>query len=332
MNAFEYAAPLTENEAVELLNEHAAETAILAGGTDLVSLMKRDVVAPRRVVDIKNVPSLSGVTQADGGVLVGSLTTLEEMLESPLLADHKSLHHAIDGVRAIQVQSHGTLGGDLCLLPHCWYYRSGYGLLARDKNGVSLVEIGDNRLHAILGNQGPAKYVSASRFAPALIALGAKARVIGPKPNQQQTIPLESFFVTPKSEKQGVTALKPGQLLSHVWLPPARNLATATYEVLQMEGLDWPLASAAACLSIEAGIVHDARIVMGHVAPIPWVADTAAGSLIGKRVTDDTAAEAGELAVADATPLSMNEYKVQIAKTAVTRALLRATGQPEGGL
>lgn len=331
MHAFEYASPETEREAIELLNDHAGDTAILAGGTDLVSLMKRDVVAPKRVVDIKNVPSLSGVSEEDGGVLIGALTTLEEMLESPLLADHSTLHHVIDGIRAIQVQSHGTIGGDLCLLPHCWYYRSGYGLLAME-NGKSLVEIGDNRHHAIFGNAGPAKFVSSSRFAPGLIALGAKVRVIGPKPNQQQTIPLESLYRTPKNNQQGVTTLKPGQLLSHVWVPQARHLSNATYEVLQMEGLDWPLAAAAASLSVEAGIVREASIVLGHVAPQPWVAATTAGFLLGKRVTEETAAEAGEIAVADATPLSMNEYKIQIAKTAVTRALLRATGQPEGGL
>jgi xanthine dehydrogenase YagS FAD-binding subunit len=331
MNAFEYASPLTETEAVELLNEHPADTAILAGGTDLVSLMKRDVLAPKRVVDIKNVSSLTGIADSDGGTLIGSLATLEDVLESPLLADHKSLHHVIDGIRAIQVQSNGTLGGDLCLFPHCWYFRSGYGLLAME-NGKSLVEIGDNRHHAIFGNKGPAKFVSASRFAPGLIALGAKVRVIGPKPNQQQLIPLESFFVTPKTEKHGVTSLKRGQLLTHIWVPQAQQQANATYEVLQMEGLDWPLASAAVSLTLAGGIVREASIVLGHVAPTPWIAQAAANSLLGKSVNQSTAEEAGNIAVADASPLSMNEYKVQIAKTAVTRALLRATGQPEGGL
>ncbi|GAB4156410.1 MAG: hypothetical protein Tsb009_33370 [Planctomycetaceae bacterium] len=331
MNAFEYASPQTEAEAVELLNEHPGETAILAGGTDLVSLMKRDVLAPRRVVDIKNVPTWNGVTAADGGVLIGALTTLEDVLESPLLADHKTLHHVIDGIRAIQVQSNGTIGGDLCLLPHCWYFRSGYGLLALE-NGKSLVELGDNRHHAIFGNSGPAKFVSASRFAPGLIALGAKVRLIGPKQDQQQMIPLESFFRTPKTEKQGVTVLKPGQMISHIWVPNVNQQANATYEVLQMEGLDWPIASAAASLTIVAGLVHEATIVLGHVAPTPWIAQAAANSLIGKPVNPQTAEQAGELAVADATPLSQNEYKVHIAKTAVTRVLLRATGQPEGGL
>ncbi|MCH8830367.1 MAG: FAD binding domain-containing protein [Planctomycetes bacterium] len=331
MNPFEYASPQTEAEALELMNESAADTAVLAGGTDLVALLKQEVIAPARVVDLKGVASMSGIETDGDGLSIGSLTTLEEMLDSPLLKGYHSLLHVIDATHAIQVQANGTIGGDLCLLPHCWYYRSGYGLLAKE-NGKSLPEIGDNRYHAILGNRGPAKFVSASRFAPALIAGGAKVRIIGPKAGRAEMVPLEYFYTTPKTAKQGVTILKPGQLISHICIPNRRRTVSATYEVMQMEGLDWPLAAAAACLTVEAGLVTDARIVLGHVAPVPWVAQIAANSLFGKPVTEETAEDAAEIALAEATPLSMNGYKVQIAKTAVKRVLLRATGQPEGGL
>ncbi|MFQ5733154.1 MAG: FAD binding domain-containing protein [Planctomycetaceae bacterium] len=331
MNPFEYAHPETEAEAVEFLNAHNGNTALLAGGTDLISLMKQDVLTPDRVVDLKNVESLSGITAADGGVLIGALTTLEELREHPLTAGYRSLHDVADGIRAIQVQANGTVGGDLCLLPNCWYFRSGYGLLAKE-NGKSLPEIGDNRFHAVLGNAGPAKYVSASRFAPAGVAWNARVRVVGPKPDREDWRPLDALFVTPKSERQGHLALKPGQFVSHLWLPAAVGFASATYEVLQSEGLDWPLAAAAVTLQTELGVVTQARIVLGHVAPVPWKADSAAAALRGRSVTPETAERIGEMAVADATPLSMNEYKVHLAKTAVKRALLRAADQPEGGL
>jgi xanthine dehydrogenase YagS FAD-binding subunit len=239
--------------------------------------------------------------------------------------------HVIESTHSIQIQSRGTLGGDLCHLPNCWYYRNGYGLLTF-KDGKSLVEAGDNRYHAILGNRGPAKFVSASRFAPPLIAWGARVRMIGPASGQEEWLPLEHFYVSPKIESQGVTVLKPGQLISHVWLPAAGSVQSASYEVLQLNGLDWPQAAAAACVDVEGGFVREARVVLGHVAPVPWVAAQAAASLVGLSLNEETAAAAGEAALASATPLANNGYKVQMARTAVKRALLRAGGQGEGGV
>jgi xanthine dehydrogenase YagS FAD-binding subunit len=237
-----------------------------------------------------------------------------------------------DAVHSIQIQAMGTLGGDLCHLPNCWYYRNGYGLLAQQE-GASLAAEGRHQFHAVLGNQGPAKFVSASRFAPALVAWGAKARIVGPAPDQIAELPLEYFFVTPKSAEQGVTVLQAGQLLTHILLPEAgEEFASASYEVLQLEGLDWPLASAGVCLESSGGIVREARIVLGHVAPTPWVSLDAAAALVGKVVDERSAQAAGDAAVARATPLSENDYKVQIGRTAVKRAILRAAGQLEGAL
>ena len=150
--------------------------------------------------------------------------------------------------------------------------------------------------------------------------------------DQEEYLPLEHFYITPKFESQGVTVLQPGQLISHIWLPQARSIRSATYEVLELEGLDWPLASAACCLDIEGGTVRDAWIAMGHVAPIPWSANEAARMLIGHSIDEETAQAVADIAVADVTPLSNNDYKVQLARTAVKRALLRAVDQLEGGL
>ena len=336
MRSFEYANPRTEEEALELLNEPgspgtASETAVLAGGTDLVSLLQHDLLAPRRVVDIKNVTTMTGIEETDDGLVIGALATLEQLADSQLLVPYKSVLHVIEQTHSIQIQSRGTLGGDLCHLPNCWYYRNGYGLLGYQE-GKSLVEAGDNRYHAILGNGGPAKFVSASRFAPALIAWGARVRIIGPLANQEEWLPLESFYLSPKIESQGVTVLKPGQIVSHVWLPVPGSIQSALYEVLQLNGLDWPQAAAAASVVLEDGFVRDARIVLGHVAPIPWVASKAANFLSGQLLNEETAAAAGETALEGATPLANNAYKVQMARTAVKRALLRAVGQWEGGV
>ncbi|MFN0199727.1 MAG: FAD binding domain-containing protein, partial [Planctomycetaceae bacterium] len=181
MRPFEYARPETEAEALEMLSDHGRNTAVLAGGTDLISLMKRELVTPERVVDLKNVPSLTEIREDDGGLRIGALATLNDMVQHPHLREYRALGDVIDGIRSIQIQHMGTLGGDLCHLPNCWYFRSGYGLLAIDK-GISLVEEGDNRYHAVFGNQGAAKFVSASRFAPGLIAWDAEVRIAGPGP------------------------------------------------------------------------------------------------------------------------------------------------------
>src|SRR5690606_35224179 len=146
----------------------------------------------------------------------------------------------------------------------------------------------DNRYHAIFGNSGPAKFVSASRFAPALIAWGAQVRIAGPEPDQEQWLPLGQFYVTPKTDRQGVTVLQPGQLLTHVWLPAAEGQLSATYDVLEMEGLDWPLASAGVTLQVDAGLVRRAVVVLGHVAPTPWISYPAADVLIGRPLTPRT--------------------------------------------
>ena len=331
MKAFEYARPTTEEEAVTLLAEQPEETAILAGGTDLVSLMRQELVTPSRVVDIKEVDSFRSIEALpDGGVKIGTTTTLEEMQDSPLLADYTSLKDVIDGIRSIQIQSMGTLGGDLCHLPNCWYFRNGYGLLGMNK-GRSLVQEGDNRYHAILGNSGVAKYVSATRFAPALIAWEASVRIIGPA-GQERIVSLESIYGTPKLSSQGILNLEAGELISHILLPPPQNYRSATYEVLQLEGLDWPLAAAAATLQLQGRTVTQAKIVMGHTAPTPWSCPEVADFILGREITEELADQAGELAVAQATPLSNNSYKVQLAKTAVKRALQKAAGLSEGGL
>lgn len=326
MTDFEYACPDTEQDAVALLAERAPDAAVLAAGTDLVTLLKSSVVKPKRVVDISRIESLRGIEATAEGVTIGALTTLEDVRHSPVLAEYPCLNDVVNEVRAIQIQQNGTLGGDLCHLPNCWYFRKGYGLLARE-NGRSLAADGDNRYHAIFGNQGPAKFVSASRFAPAFIAWDASIRIAGPRPQDENWLALEDLYVTPKTDRQGVTVLKPGQFITHIRLPAAVRQLSATYEVMQTQGLDWPLAAAACTLEMDGPLVRRAKIVLGHVAPTPWISQPAGSVLIGQPVTPETADRAASAAVAEATPLWNNEYKVQLAKTAVKRALLRATNQ-----
>jgi xanthine dehydrogenase YagS FAD-binding subunit len=334
MKAFEYAAPRHEAGVLELLSPAADETAILAGGTDLVGLMKQMIVSPRRVVNIKNVSSMRGVGQDSLGTTIGAVTTLDDLLEADELEEYPAIKQAIRGINSATLQAQGTIGGELFQRPRCWYFRNGYGLLGDhglSGGGGRMAATGENRFHAIFGNAGPAKFVCPSRLAPALIALGARARILGPKEDDEAILPVETLFRTPRDARQREHALEPNQLLTHILLPRAENLASATYEVRQSVGPDYPLAAAAAALAFDGDLVSRATIVLGQVAPIPWVAQAAAQALVGRVVNADTARVAGEIAVAKATPLAENAYKVRLASVSVQRAVLLAAGLETGG-
>jgi xanthine dehydrogenase YagS FAD-binding subunit len=330
MKNFEYAQPATEREAVALLAEAHQETAVLAGGTDLVGLMKRMVVTPQRVVNICEISSLKQIDRdADGNVWIGAAVSLREFLDDATTDPFPSPKQVIQGISSIQLQSQGTVVGELLRRPACWYFRDGRGLLAG--RGRAVID-GDNRYHAILGNRGPAKFVNASRLAPAMISLGARVRVIGPDPDAEQFIDLHDLYQTPETDEQRENVLQPGQLVTHVILPPHGKQLSAAYEVRHGEGPDQPLAAAAVSLNVELGRVQAATIVLGQLAPQPWIAVRAAESLQGNVINEQNAMIAGQEAMAGAIALSQNEYKIQLGQVAVKRAILKAAGYETGGL
>jgi xanthine dehydrogenase YagS FAD-binding subunit len=328
MKAFEYAAPRTEREVLEQLSFAPGRTEVLAGGTDLVGLMKQMLVTPDRVVSLSRVPSLKTIQADSQAVRLGAMVTLEDLLDNPACEFFPALKQSLAAFGSQQFLAQGTLGGELCQRPRCWYFRAGQGLLAQ--RGQSVVE-GDSRFHAIFGNSGPAKFVSPSRLAPALIALGAMVRIIGPEADNESNLPLEMLFRTPKSDREREHELSAGQIVAQVVLPHPEGRRSASYEVQHGAGPDYPLVSASVSLALQGNVVADARVVLGQVAPTPWVSREAARAITGQPVTAETAALAGEAAVAVAAPLEHNEYKVQLAQVAVKRALLLAAGQETGG-
>ena len=323
MQNFEYASPATLPEALAVLGSKWGEADVLAGGTDLTSLMKDSLHTPKRVVNIKGIKELGGIAKTAAGVRIGAAVTLDELSQNAVIrASFPSLVQAALGVTSAQIRNMGTVGGDLCQRPRCWYYRQGFGLLAKDASGRALVPNGDNRYHAIFGG-GPAYFVSASSLGPALIALGARIKLVSAKGPRE--VPADKFFVAPRSDGEREIALRPEEILTEITIPGAAT-RNATYEVRHREVLDWPLTTASVALKMKGTTVASAAIVLGHVAPTPWRAAEAEQAIAGKAVSEDSAAAAGEAAVRGATPLSENGYKVQLAKVAVKRALLRAAG------
>src|SRR3954452_12152829 len=296
MQSFEYVNPTTVQEAVGLLGSKWGQTDVLAGGTDLISLMKDHLHEPKRLVNIKNIKELEGVSKTADGLRIGALVTMDELAKNAdVKASFKSLADAAAGVPSPQIRHMGTAGGDLCQRPRCFYYRQGLGLLAM-KDGKSLIPEGDNRYHSIFG-EGPAYFVSASSLGPALVALNARVKLVSAKGPRE--VPVAKFFVAPKDEASREIVLMPNEILTEIIVPNA-TMKTATYEVRQREALDWPLVAAAVALEMNGATVKSAKVVLGHVGPMPIEAAAAAKSLVGKTITTATAEAAGKAAVAGA--------------------------------
>jgi xanthine dehydrogenase YagS FAD-binding subunit len=324
MQAFEYASPTSLQEALGLLGSKWGEADVLAGGTDQISLMKDYVATPKRVVNIKSIKELHGISRSAQGLRIGATTTFDELAsDKSVRAEYPSLTTAALGVASPQIRNMGTVGGDLCQRPRCWYFRQGYGVLAL-KDGQSLVPNGRNEFHAIFGG-GPAYFVSPSSLGPALIALGAKVKLVSK--SGSRVVDVAKFFVVPQSDDTREIALMPNEILTEIQIPSARGVRNATYEVRQKDAMDWPLATASVALQMQGSSVGKASIVLGHVAPTPWPATEAANGLAGKSLSEEVIQQAADAAVAGAKPLSENAYKVQLARVAVKRALAEAANK-----
>ncbi len=328
MRSFEYASPATKEQAVGLLGTTWGQAEVLAGGTDLLALMKDDVVHPKRLVNIKQIKEMSGITVTSQGLRIGALTTLGELADNVnVVKDYPAFAEALNDAASPQIRNMATLGGNLCQRPRCWYFRGGFGLLPKDESGKDLVTGGENRYHAILGNGGPAKFVSPSSIVPVLIAHGASIRLIGPKGSRE--VLLERFYVIPKTETEREHDLRPNEIIVELTLPPPRDLKVAHYEIRQKQAFDWPLAVAAVALKLNGTAVFGSRLILGYVAPIPWhsgegeVALNNAARIHGG-ISEEVAQAAAEGALKSATPLSHNAYKIQLAKVALKRAILKA--------
>jgi xanthine dehydrogenase YagS FAD-binding subunit len=324
MKAFEYAAPATVADAARLL---AGPDAVpLAGGTDLIGRMKDYVTSPARVVYLKDIKELAGISgdPTAGGLTLGAGTRLSDLVaHKGIRESYPALWQAAVEIGSPQIRNMSTVGGNLLQKPRCWYYRAGFGLLGM-KDGQSLVRAGDNRYHSIFLTDGNALFISPSSLAVALIALDGQATILGPR--GERTVKVEELYQVPKRETDSELTVQPGEVLTRVTVPAAKG-KNASYEAREKQAQDWPLVLASVNLAMDGDTVSAARVVIYGVAPIPWRSETAEKAITGKRVTLETASIAGEAAIQGAAPLSMNAYKVPLTRTVVKRALLRAIGE-----
>ncbi len=304
----------------------APSAAVLkAGGIDLLDLMKRDLLTPQRLVNLRDIPGLDRVTAENGAVRIGAMVTLAQLARHPLIRDcYGALAAAAGTAASPQIREMASIGGNLLQRPRCWYFRSADHFCARKGGSSCFAFAGDNRYHAIFNQHGCAM-VHPSTPATALVAFGASvelARADGTK----RVVELERFFVPPETDIRRENTIVPGEVLTAVLLPVnVAGVRSAYLRQMEKNSFDWPIADVAVVLELDAErTCRQACVVLGAAAPVPHRASAAEQTLRGQKITEESAARAAQAALAGATPLAQNAYKVQLFEPLVRRAILAA--------
>ena len=319
MKTFSNANPKDVREAVALLGA-SRNAALVGGGSDLLGMVKERLVSPDVLVNLKAVRGLDRVETQSGKLKIGGLITLDTLSHEPQIRkQYTVLAEAAESVGTPQIRNTGTLAGNVCQRPWCWYFRNGFPCLKNGGN-TCFSASGENQFHAIFGG-GPSYIVHPSDTAPALVALDAEFHVNGP--TGERVIPAGQFFELPRVDASRENVLAPDEILTTITLPAARpGVRSAYHKVLDREAWTHAVVSAAIVLDMDKQICRSARIVLGGVAPIPWRLPKIEAMLAGQRITPELAAKAGEAAVVGARPLAKNKYKIPLTKAVVKRTLL----------
>jgi xanthine dehydrogenase YagS FAD-binding subunit len=323
VKAFAYVNPTNEKEAVTALSSQFEQALPIGGGQDLLARMKDYVTQPDRLVNVKGALE-STVTPSNGGLRIGAAVKMVDLAEHAEVARmYPAISAAAIEVGTPQIRNQATVGGNLNQRPRCWYFRNEEFVCFKKGGNTCFSIAGENQFHAILGG-GPSFIVHPSSLAVPSLAYGATFRLVGPK--GERLVPASDYFTPPSKNLRTENVLAPDELLTHVILPPPGDMKSGHYEVRYKASHDWPIAFATVLVSLNGSTVQSARVVMGAVAPIPWRSRPAEDALVGKLITETTAVAAAEAALRDAQPLRQNAYKIEVAKVAVKRAILRAAG------
>jgi xanthine dehydrogenase YagS FAD-binding subunit len=326
MQSFEWANPASVEQAAQLLSGGDARGPVVAkaGGIDLLDLMKEGIVKPARLVNLRAVPGLDRIALDEKqGLELGALVTLARIAEhAGIRRGYGALSEAAGHAATPQVRNAATIGGNLLQRPRCWYFRSEYFHLPGAKGDP---REGENRYHAIFDNSRT-PMVQASTPATALAAYGATVELVGPR-GKSRTVAVTDLLLPPDMKRDRDTVVEPGEVLTKVTLPALPPGTRAAYhKQTERDSYDWPICDVAVVLQLERGTVRSASIAMGWVAPTPRRASASEKLLTGRRVDESVAREAAKAAVAGATPLSRNGYKVPILEAVVRRTILAAAG------
>jgi len=327
VKAFAYVDAKNEKEAVTALKFVGGVAMPLAGGQDLLARMKDYVTSADRIVNVKNALETTVTATPDGGLKIGAAMKIVDLMENAQVQRlYPAVIAAAGDIGTPQIRNQGTVGGNVNQRPRCWYFRNEEFNCYKKGGNRCFSPAGENQFHAIFGNNGPSHIVHPSSLAVPFVAYGAKFRLAGP--SGEREVPASDYFTMPTLRnvlKENVLA--DDELLTHVILPPPGNVKSGHYEVRYKASHDWPLAFTTVVLAMNGTTIQSARVVLGAVAPVPWRSEDAERALAGKPLNEQTATDAADAAVRAAQPMNRNGYKVQIARTAVKRAILEAAGQ-----
>lgn len=329
MNRFDYTRAGTVQEAVLALAADPAAR-VIAGGTNLVDLMKYNVERPGRLVDITRLP-LDEIVQHEDGLRLGALVPNATVAYDPLVNErYPLLASALLAGASPQLRNAATTGGNLLQRTRCYYfYDEGTPCNKREPGSGCPAMTGVNRIHAILGASDTCIATHPSDMCVALAALDATVQVEGP--NGRRSVPFGDFHRLPGDEPQRDTTLRHGEIVLSVDLPDEDYSKHYTYLKLRDRlSYAFALVSVAAALEMDGDTIRTARLALGGVAHKPWRNRDAEARLQGRRATPETFREAADVILAEARPYSHNAFKVELARRAIVRGLSQAAaGTPQ---
>ena len=325
MNRFAFVDCTTVDQAVAELKDGAV---LKAGGIDLLDLMKDGIVSPPRLVNIRNVSGLRGITVAEDGLHLKALVTLAEISEHPeIRRDYSALSDAAGHAATPQVRNMATLAGNITQRPRCWYFRSS-DFDCKKKGGTSQefhAHEGENQYHAVMNNSTCASVHPSSTAVP-LLAMDAQIEITSKR--GKRTVKMSEFYVPPEKSVVNETVLQPDEIITEILVPkPERGTRSAYQKYGEKESFDWPLADAGIVLVMDGEKCRKAAVVLGVAAPTPIRSQAAEAALTGASINETIARAAAKAAMQSATPLSQNGYKIQLFQTAIYRTILLAAGQ-----
>lgn len=320
MPNFPYVRAKSLKEAIQHLSSDGAR--IHAGGTDLLGCLRDDIFGAKKLVSISPLHDLRGIrSMKDGGMRIGALTTIAEVAYDKIVQErYPALAKAASEVASPQLRNQGTLGGNICQKPRCWYYRGEFHCLRKGGDRCYAYN-GENQFHCIFGSGGICYIVHPSDTAPALAAYEAIVQVVGPKGTRK--IPLGKFYVQPSEDVRRETVVNPNEIVTDLFLPPLVQGVRSSYrKVRTRRSWDFALAGVALALQFKGDRVEKARVVLSGAAPIPWRSKEAEETITGRRLDADTVAQAAEVAVKNAEPLEHNGYKIPLFRGMIEEELL----------
>jgi xanthine dehydrogenase YagS FAD-binding subunit len=319
--AFELFQPSTIDDALRLVDEHRDDYWVLAGGLDSMDWLKDRLRKPRSVIDLSRIPELVGIKDANGGVEIGAMTPLTQVVRHPLVRERFGLlTEAAELVASPQIRNQGTIGGNVSQDTRCWYYRGGWNCYRAGGNVCYAdTPTAINREHAIF-DADRCVAVSPSDTAPALVALDAQMVVRSAR--GERAVNAEDYFVGPGIDITRMTVLRPGELLTSIRIPATWAGAQFYFEkVRDRQVWDFPLVNVASAIKFSNGRIDAARVVVGAVSAKPRRLARVEAAMIGKPRDEQTADLAGRMAVEGAVTLRYNAYKVPLMRNLVKRAV-----------